>query len=85
MRSSRRPAQSIAVLHLDLDRFHTVNDSLGVEAGDELLVEIARALTEVPRMGDTLARLGGDKFALLLDGRASGRRRSTSRRRSPAR
>ena len=68
VRSSRRPSQSIAVLYLDLDRFHTVNDSLGVEAGDELLVEIARRLTELLRMGDTLARLGGDKFALLLDG-----------------
>ena len=68
VRSARRPAQSIAVLYLDLDRFHTVNDSLGVEAGDELLVEIARRLTELLRMGDTLARLGGDKFALLLDG-----------------
>jgi diguanylate cyclase (GGDEF)-like protein/PAS domain S-box-containing protein len=68
VRSSRRPAHSIAVLYLDLDRFHTVNDSLGVEAGDELLVEIARRLTELLRMGDTLARLGGDKFALLLEG-----------------
>src|SRR5262245_39411966 len=68
VRSARRPAQSIAVLYLDLDRFHTVNDSLGVEAGDELLVEIARRLTELLRLGDTLARLGGDKFALLLDG-----------------
>jgi diguanylate cyclase (GGDEF)-like protein/PAS domain S-box-containing protein len=68
VRSSRRPAKSIAVLYLDLDRFHTVNDSLGVEAGDELLVEIARRLTELLRLGDTLARLGGDKFALLLDG-----------------
>src|SRR5262249_36910548 len=44
VRSSRRPPQSVAVLYLDLDRFHTVNDSLGVEAGDELLVEIARRL-----------------------------------------
>jgi diguanylate cyclase (GGDEF)-like protein/PAS domain S-box-containing protein len=68
VRSSRRPGQSIAVLYLDLDRFHTVNDSLGLEAGDELLVEIARRLTELLRLGDTLARLGGDKFALLLDG-----------------
>ena len=68
VRSSRRPAHSVAVLYLDLDRFHTVNDSLGVEAGDELLVEIARRLTAELRLGDTLARLGGDKFALLLDG-----------------
>lgn len=68
VRSTRRPAQSVAVLYLDLDRFHTVNDSLGVEAGDELLVEIARRLTGLLRLGDTLARLGGDKFALLLDG-----------------
>jgi len=68
VRGSRRPAHSLAVLYLDLDRFHTVNDSLGVEAGDELLVEIARRLTGLLRMGDTLARVGADKFALLLDG-----------------
>jgi diguanylate cyclase (GGDEF)-like protein/PAS domain S-box-containing protein len=68
VRSSRRPAHSVAVLYLDLARFHTVNDSLGVEAGDELLIEIARRLTGELRLGDTLARLGGDEFALLLDG-----------------
>jgi len=68
VRGSRRPEHSVAVLYLDLDRFHTVNDSLGVEAGDELLVEIARRLTELLRLGDTLARLGGDKFGLLLEG-----------------
>ncbi|HEX6882001.1 MAG TPA: EAL domain-containing protein [Planctomycetota bacterium] len=68
VRSSRRPELSVAVLYLDLDRFHTVNDSLGHEAGDEVLVEIARRLTELLRLGDTLARLGADKFGLLLDG-----------------
>ena len=68
VRSARRPEMSIAVLYLDLDRFHTVNDSLGVEAGDELLVEIATRLTQLLRLGDTLARLGGDKFAVLLEG-----------------
>jgi diguanylate cyclase (GGDEF)-like protein/PAS domain S-box-containing protein len=67
-RHARRPERGVAVLYLDLDRFHTVNDSLGVEAGDELLVEIARRLTGLLRLGDTLGRLGGDKFALLLDG-----------------
>jgi diguanylate cyclase (GGDEF)-like protein/PAS domain S-box-containing protein len=67
VRSSRRPEQSVAVLYLDLDRFHTVNDSFGVAAGDELLVEIATRLTGLLRLGDTLARIGADKFALLLD------------------
>lgn len=68
VRGSRRAAHSVAVLYLDLDRFHSVNDSLGQAAGDELLVEIARRLTATLRLGDTLARVGGDKFALLLDG-----------------
>ena len=68
VRGSRRPEHSVAVLYLDLDRFHTVNDSLGVALGDELLVEVARRLSGILRLGDTLARLGGDKFGILFDG-----------------
>jgi len=67
-RRRQRPAQPLAVLYLDLDRFHTVNDSLGVDAGDDLLVEVKDRLTGLLRLGDTLGRLGGDKFAVLLDG-----------------
>ena len=64
----RRPSAPLAVFYLDLDRFHNVNDSLGVEAGDDLLVEVKERLTRLLRLGDTLARLGGDKFGVLLDG-----------------
>ena len=67
-RRRNRPGLPLAVLYLDLDRFHKVNDSLGVDAGDDLLVEVKDRLTGLLRLGDTLGRLGGDKFALLLDG-----------------
>jgi len=67
-RRRQREGLPAAVLYLDLDRFHTVNDSLGVDAGDELLVEVTQRLTKLLRLGDTLARMGGDKFALLFDG-----------------
>jgi diguanylate cyclase (GGDEF)-like protein len=56
-----------AVLLLDLDNFKDVNDGMGHQVGDELLVEIARRLNLVSRRTDTIARLGGDEFALLLE------------------
>ena len=68
----RRDDHAFAVLFLDLDRFKNVNDSLGHNVGDELLIAVARRLESLLRPGDTVARLGGDEFAILLDGIADG-------------
>src|SRR5215831_11970569 len=65
---SGRSGSPLAVLLVDLDGFKQVNDSLGHDAGDQLLEAVAERFTETSRPSDTLARLGGDEFALLLDG-----------------
>lgn len=63
----RSGSHSMAVLFLDLDRFKVVNDSLGHEAGDKLLVQVARRLQESVRPGDIVARLSGDEFVVIID------------------
>jgi len=64
---SSRQKQSLALIFLDLDGFKTINDVLGHDVGDELLVDIAQRLTSTIRTSDTVSRFGGDEFTLLLN------------------
>jgi diguanylate cyclase (GGDEF)-like protein len=64
--SAKRESQPATVLLLDVDRFREINDTLGHEAGDQLLVEVGHRLRGLLRESDTFARLGGDEFGILL-------------------
>ena len=66
IRKSRRDRQQLAILFIDLDHFKEVNDTLGHDRGDQLLVEAARRLKDCVRESDTVARMGGDEFTIIL-------------------
>lgn len=63
---SARTKHAISLLYLDLDHFKHINDSLGHDAGDALLIEVSKRLTKSLRKSDIIARLGGDEFCIIL-------------------
>ncbi|WP_196801272.1 bifunctional diguanylate cyclase/phosphodiesterase [Bordetella sp. FB-8] len=68
IRDVKRNRSSLAVLFIDIDRFKEVNDTLGHDVGDQLLIEAANRITASVRASDTVARLGGDEFTVILFG-----------------
>ncbi|MCK6371609.1 MAG: EAL domain-containing protein, partial [Gammaproteobacteria bacterium] len=65
---ARREGSKVALFFLDVDQFKVVNDTLGHQAGDQLLQEVSQRLATQVRTGDVIARLGGDEFAILMEG-----------------
>ncbi len=70
-RSSHNERQKFSILHLDLDRFKQINDTLGHAAGDAMLVHASRILSRNVRSGDIVARIGGDEFVILATDNSS--------------
>ncbi len=66
-KAKRQAEHQFAVLFIDLDRFKDINDTMGHQAGDDLLIQVADRLRHLVRETDILARLGGDEFTILLD------------------
>lgn len=72
LRTSRRQNSHVAVIFIDLNKFKQLNDTYGHEAGDRMLIEVADRLKHALRDTDTIARIGGDEFVVLLEGLGAG-------------